>query len=250
MYTENLIYKYIPWQKIVNDVGIPYICEFGCGNLRYLDLYDEILGEGNYYYLGIEAPGFHLDEATQAKLSDKVRFINHDLNHGVPEEIEAYDLFLSFSVLEHIDNLERMLDQYSRVSKPGSFHFHSVPTFLSVINYLWHGCRHFNTKDINQLAKVDASETEEVLYYGGAISILLHFVFITSLDLFSKVFYISGPIRSMGDFLARSLVSRCQVIDDATSYFGIHSFAMVSWSIKCQNVSEAKKITSKILISK
>lgn len=240
MYTENLIYNYIPWKEIKNNISKPYICEFGCGNLRYLDLYDNILGRGNYYYIGIEAPGFELDQSTKARLSDNVRFINYDLNNGVPTDIEPCDIFLSFSVLEHIDNLDCMLDRYARASKPGSVHFHSVPTFLSVINYLWHGCRHFNKKDINQLANSEGSESEDLVYYGGAVSIFLHLIFITSLDLFSKVVNISESIRSKGDLFARSVVLRCQVIDDATTKLGIHSFAMVSWTIKRRCGSDAK----------
>ena len=232
MYTENLIFRYIPWEKIKSECGKVVICEFGCGDFRYLDLYDEILGEGNYYYLGIEAPNFQLSDMATARLSDKVRFINFDLNNGVPEDIETSNVFLSFSVFEHVDNLECMLEWYRRRSKYGSFHFHSVPTFFSVFNYLWHRCRHFNKLDIKNLALPNNSQKTEVIYYGGIITIFFHFVFITSLDVISKFVTISEPIRSKGDFCARKVVSFFQTVDDLSSRFGVHSFALVSWRTK------------------
>lgn len=229
MYTENLIYNLIPWEKIKQEKGVVSICEFGCGNLRYLELYDEVLGKDNYHYLGIEAPGFQLDDCAKRRLSDKVKFINFDLNNGVPNDIEEYNVFVSFSVLEHIDNLDCMLKQYQKLSNSGSLHFHSVPTFLSVINYLWHGCRHFNKKDINRITAPGDPDTSEVVYYGGLLSIILHLFFITTLDVASKMVKLSGTSRSKGDALARGFAARFQAVDDLTAQLGIHSFVMVSW---------------------
>ena len=128
MFTENLIYEYIPWKTHKQEFGEIFICEFGCGDLRYLDLYDQVLGKSGYRYLGLEAPGFKLSEEAKRKLSSKVKFINHDLNSGVPIEVNQCNVFLSFSVLEHIDNLDIFINSYGKSQKSPSIHYHSVTT--------------------------------------------------------------------------------------------------------------------------
>ena len=50
VYTDNLIYNYIPWNDLKNELKEIYICEFGCGNLRYLEAFNNLLGEGNFKY--------------------------------------------------------------------------------------------------------------------------------------------------------------------------------------------------------
>lgn len=229
MYTENLIVNYISWSEIKNANHIPYICEFGCGDLRYLDLYDQILGKDKYRYIGIESSDFRLSEVAQSRLSSNIEFLNFDLNKGVPFQISQCNLFISFSVLEHIDDLDNFLKSYKEIIPFGSFHYHSVPTFLSVINYLWHGCRHFNKKDINGLLSGGNSYSPSVVFYGGLISIVSHLCFITSLELLNKVIKVNKSVRIKSDFIARCITSLLQSIDNLTVSLGIHSFSLVSW---------------------
>ena len=229
MYTENLISNFIPWKTITDELPNIFICEFGCGDLRYLDALNELLGEGNFKYIGIEAPDFKLGKAAEHKLSEKVKFINYNLNDGVPDGISECNVFLSFSVLEHIDNIDNFTQDYSSKVNGKSFHYHSVPTFLSVFNYLWHGCRHFNVFERNKLLGKFNYEKAGIVFYGGLVSLLFHTSLITSLDLISKLFVVRPRVRLVSQSWSRELVLKAQPLDDFTARIGINTFCLLFW---------------------
>lgn len=229
MYTENLISNFIPWKKITNELPNIFICEFGCGDLRYLDVLNELLGEGNFRYIGIEAPDFKLGKEAVNKLSEKVKFINYNLNDGVPECIRECNVFLSFSVLEHIDNIDNFTKNYSSRVYGKSFHYHSVPTFLSVFNYLWHGCRHFNALERNKFLGKFNYKKAGIVYYGGLVNLLVHSILITSLDIISKLFVVRHRVRFVTQSWSRELVLKAQPLDDFTARIGINTFCLIFW---------------------
>lgn len=228
-YTENLICNFIPWRPLQEELSYIYICEFGCGNLRYLNAFNDLLGRGNFKYLGIEAPGFELSSEAKDKLNDQISFMNYDLNDGVPDNIGKCNIFLSFSVLEHIDDIKKFTDSYSKKINVPAYHYHSVPTFLSVFNYMWHGCRHFNKSDFKNLLSQFKYSKEGIILYGGLATIIMHSVFITSLDVLSKLSNLSYSARYFGQKLAKKIVLKAQPLDDLTARIGIHSFCIIFW---------------------
>lgn len=231
-YTENIIYNFIPWKKLRQKLGEIYICEFGCGNLRYLQSYNKLLGKGNFKYIGIEAPGYKLSKEAKFFLDHNIKFINYDLNNGVPEEIKKCNVFLSFSVLEHIDNIQKFTEKYSVSAMVGSYHYHSLPTFLSVFNYLWHGCRHFNKLELKDLLKYFNLEKPKIIFYGGLFSLFFHSIFITSIDIISKFFKINYKTKKFSYCCARQLVETFQYPDNFTAKLGIHTFCFLFWKKK------------------
>ena len=162
-------------------------------------------------------------------MNDKIQFVNQDLNKGVPDNIKNCNVFLSFSVLEHIDEIQSFTEKYSAKASAGSYHYHSVPTFLSIFNYLWHGCRHFNSIEIKELLKYSSHERAGIIFYGGLLTLIFHSLLITSTSIFFKVFKHNFKIEHFSYKLAMSIVKFFQQVDNLTTKIGIHTFCFIFW---------------------
>ena len=195
-------------------------------------VFDKLLGKGNYNYIGIEAPSFVLSKEAKDLLDDKIQFINYDFNKGVPDDIKNCNIFLSISVLEHIDEIDFFTEMYSTKVPEVSYHYHFVPTFLSVFNYLWHGCRHFNSLELRELLKYFNHEKTGIIYYGGFISLVFHMIFILLIDLISKIFKINYKFKLFNFNLVRGVVKIFENVDNFTAKMGIHTFCLLYWRSK------------------
>jgi SAM-dependent methyltransferase len=116
-----------------------------------------------------------------------------------------YDLILSVSALEHIDNDARLILRLDRLLASDGIQVHFVPAPAALFAYLWHGYRQYGARTI--VERFGAKGTE-VYGLGGLASFLLHFIVITGPEIFLSL----SPRRRWPRLYA-SMFSLCLRLD-------------------------------------
>lgn len=175
----------------LKDHSCVTVVDFGAGDARYYELISEVFEKQKFKYYALEHPDFQFSEQVK-KLSNCV-CLNVDLNGELPVEIFESDIFLSISVLEHLDLKEKFLINYLPMCKTGSFHLHIVPGFWSLFNYFWHGVGHFLVKDVNKVYRETGGFVQEfcVTWATGIFEIIVHMIFITLPQFTQRLFGIN-----------------------------------------------------------
>jgi len=130
-------------------------------------------------------------------------FVEQDFNSYSTDAL--FDLIISITVLEHMEQDRQAVVQAASMLKPGGVQVHIVPSFWSLFLFLTHGFRQYNPRRMLWIFK----EINNVRFFrlGGAFSFLLHF-FIITLPLF---FFKSEKPRHT--ILYSKLTSICNRLD-------------------------------------
>jgi len=112
-------------------------------------------------------------------------FINADAHTFHADK--PYDLIISFSALEHIPDDQKLIAHLNTVLSDEGAHLHIVPAAWGLPLYLWHGFRQYSLADIEQ--RFGGADLK-VYALGGLFSFMLHFSFITVLEILLRV-----PVR-------------------------------------------------------
>lgn len=163
------------------------VFELGSGLGRYAE---QILLEDSHDEISL----FHLTEVSQESLrflskrfqgSKKVKI--HDLSKSNPTDINA-DNFVSWNVLEHIENDVEALKMANRVCLPGSSVFVLVPAMQFAFSKFDLELKHFrrySKRELTDKARFAGLTNIEVSYV-NSIGILLWFVLVKLLNIKPK----------------------------------------------------------------
>jgi len=121
-------------------------------------------------------------------------FVNADAHTFTSDT--PYDLIISFSALEHIPDDHKLIAHLDMVLSEDGAHLHIVPAAWGLPLYLWHGFRQYSLADIEQ--RFGGSDLK-VYALGGLFSFMLHFCFITVLEMLLRL-----PVRKklQGPYMA------------------------------------------------
>lgn len=184
-------------QKIEPGLDSParkYIDGFLAGNISRLRLPQEAkildIGCGSGYVRKIfYDSGYKLDYTgldikkddnfeKLSRYSARSRFICSRIEDFITEE--KYDLILSVSALEHVENDQLAISKGFEFLKVGGVQVHIIPAFSSLFLYLWHGFRQYNPRRIKKLFQ---GVSIKIYKLGGFFSFLLHLSVITILEI-------------------------------------------------------------------
>jgi SAM-dependent methyltransferase len=101
-------------------------------------------------------------------------FLNQDI--ATFKTNERFDLVISNTSLEHIENDTQAVVVAHSLVKEGGIEVHLVPSLWSLPLYLWHGYRQYTPARIRKIFK---GSNYKVYRMGGLGSFLLHFFYIT-----------------------------------------------------------------------
>lgn len=93
-----------------------------------------------------------------------------------------FEWTISHCVWEHIDQLDKALDECRRVTRQGGHGLHIVPAWSTLFLYPFHGYRVFTEAGIRGWCGGAGLHVERMQRYGGLGSWLVHFVCITLLE--------------------------------------------------------------------
>jgi SAM-dependent methyltransferase len=120
------------------------ILEIGCGvgvhSLFLSTLTEKLLGvDVPGEYLGYTPQGFNSSSEVARKIVNEIFQIDHaDFQDAFPNKLpcdsQSIDLIFTWTVLEHIPNLEEAYAEMYRVLKPGGLMIHVVPCVMSAID--------------------------------------------------------------------------------------------------------------------
>jgi len=160
-------------------VGNIRILDVGCGSGFISDLLANTGYKG--VYTGIDIGDRFRDRFAYPESFERT-FINADAHTFTSTAL--YDLIFSFSALEHIPNDAQLIQHLSSVLKNGGNHLHIVPGGWGLPLYLWHGFRQYSLGDIENRF---GAKNLKVYALGGLFSFLLHFTFITVLEMLLRL---------------------------------------------------------------
>jgi SAM-dependent methyltransferase len=186
-------------EEMLNDI-VPAkevrVLEVGCGSGFISDVFAANGYSGEYI-------GIDIQDRAREKFSypDAFRrtFVIADAHTFASKS--SFDVFFSFSALEHIPNDTKLLNHLDTMLNDGGVHLHIVPAGWSLPVYLWHGYRQYTLSDIEQRF---GREDIQVYALGGMLSFLLHFIFITLLETLLRI-----PARNWFRGLYVILLRRC-----------------------------------------
>lgn len=146
------------------------ILEIGCGSGRARDLLSRAGYSGRYTGLDVY-DRFDESHGGVAFESDFRLMDAHKL-----EVKPRFDLIMSNSALEHIENDAELVARLRACLRPGGVQFHIVPSGAALPAYLWHGYRQYAGR---ALAERFIPEQTEIWTLGGLASLTAHILWIT-----------------------------------------------------------------------
>ena len=146
------------------------VLEIGCGSGRARALLARAGYTGRYTGLDVHD---RFDRTTNhAAFESRFRLMDaHDIEVG-----PHYDLIMSNSALEHIENDTELVARLRTCLRPGGIQFHIVPSGAALPAYLWHGYRQYAAGALD--LRFRRAQTD-VFSLGGLASLLIHLVWIT-----------------------------------------------------------------------
>lgn len=176
------------------------VLDIGCGSGFMSDTLAALGYQGVYTGIDI-GDRFHTNVAHPDAFQRN--FVNADAHTFQADE--PYDLIISFSALEHIPEDPKLIAHLDTVLSEDGTHLHIVPTAWGLPLYLWHGFRQYSLADIEQ--RFGATDVR-VYALGGLFSFVLHFTFITVMEMLLRV-----PVRKRLPGLYKSLHRACLRLD-------------------------------------
>lgn len=146
------------------------VLEIGCGSGRARALLARAGYSGRY--TGLDVHDRFDRNANQNSFDSQFRLMDaHDIEVG-----PRYDLIMSNSALEHIENDTELVARLRACLRPGGIQFHIVPSGAALPAYLWHGYRQYAAGALD--LRFRCAQTD-VLSLGGLASLLVHLLWIT-----------------------------------------------------------------------
>ena len=187
--TETFIVHELPKLFPVRPIRI---LDVGCGS-GGLSNFIEAAGYSGEY-VGIDV-GNRFQNVNGADIELKRSFIQTDAHNYHPDQ--PFDMIISFSALEHIDDDKSLITGFSSMLNSGGIQLHIVPSPWGLFLYLWHGYRQYG---LGRLRRRFGVEGTHIISLGGPMSTILHFLYITFLEMICRVparRWFPGPYRFM-----------------------------------------------------
>ena len=195
--TLSFLYQKLP--SIV-PVGTIRILDVGCGSGFVSDIFANEGYQG--VYTGIDIGDRFRKSFAHPKALER-NFVNADAHTFSSDN--PYNLIFSFSALEHIPNDRQLVERLNSALKDGGQHLHIVPGAWGLPLYLWHGFRQYTLGDIEECF---GAQNLTVYGLGGMFSFLLHFIFITLMEMLLRM-----PVRKVFPKLYMVLHRTCLRLD-------------------------------------
>ncbi len=170
------------------------VLEIGCGSGSLCGRLARLGFSGRYTGLDI---GDRFDHAIVPGFEKQ--FILADATTWAPAD--RFDLIVSVSALEHIPDDVRVIAQARTWLRSGGLQVHIVPSGWGLPLYLWHGYRQYPRRAIG----ARFSSGAVVYRLGGALSFLVHFLFITTGEMLLRL-----PVRRRWAGFYDRLLAACR----------------------------------------
>ncbi|WP_051141034.1 class I SAM-dependent methyltransferase [Azospirillum brasilense] len=161
--------------------GMPQsILDVGCGRGHYVEFFRRHGLSGRY--LGIDVvPGADWERyaATPSPLEASYRCGPIET---VPLPEGAFDLVLSSSALEHVEDDRQAVRRIFAATRPGGLRLHLVPGLRSHLLFGYHGYRRYGAGGLTALFRDAGFEILALHRQGGGVSFLLHMLAIGILE--------------------------------------------------------------------
>lgn len=174
--TEGFIKKHLPSLMTRREISV---LDVGCGSGRTSGLLAAAGFSGRYVGVDVDnrfSPDLLPDETFE------FRFI-----HGDAHDLEGegpFDLIISISALEHVDNDIALISHLGTMQASGGLQVHFVPAPAGLLVYLWHGYRQYS---LAAIADGFGTAGVDVYRLGGFLSFALHFLAITGPEILFSV---------------------------------------------------------------
>jgi len=110
----------------------------------------------------------------------------HELPASKISSLGKFDVVFSSMFLEHVSDVNKVLENMALVATPGAYLIHAVPAHASFFLYLAHGYRRFSATELYVLFRNKRFEDIKIYRAGGMGSFLLHLLLITIPEKFLK----------------------------------------------------------------
>ena len=104
-------------RSLLGDVQELSVADIGCGTGRHT-LH---LLEAGAKVTATDFSAEMMAQAIEKTKNQDVRFVTHDLRERFPFDNDAFDRILCCLVLEHISDLDPVMEEMARICKPGGF---------------------------------------------------------------------------------------------------------------------------------
>lgn len=172
--TEAFLSLQLPSLLPVGDIRV---LDIGCGAGGVVRLLAELGYRGSYVGIDVQ-DGFNRDVQPGF---EKTFFV---VDAHQYQSDEKFDLVISVSALEHIPDDGRLVERLGELLTPRGLQLHFLPSEWALPVYLWHGYRQYTLASLEE--RFGAGQTA-VFTLGGAVSFLLHFLFITCWEILLRV---------------------------------------------------------------
>lgn len=167
-YLNQFLFQEIPKMIPIGEIDV---FDIGCGSGYFRDILADLGYKGCYTGLDIYK---HKNFDKQGTYPFKSILVESKIEDF--ETDKKFDLVLSNTALEHIENDALTISKCDYFLKPRGNQIHIIPSFWSLFLYLWHGYRRYNPKRIKSLFN---QKRYKVYRLGGFFSFFLHLFFIT-----------------------------------------------------------------------
>ena len=150
----------------VRDISV---LDIGCGSgyIRKILSDQGFLGK----YLGVDVQDYYQQDLTSSFSNNFVQKRIEDF-----ETEERFDLIISNTALEHIEQDKLAIEKCHSFLKEGGVAVHLVPSSWGLFLYLFHGYRQYSRR---RIARLFSEKNIFVYRLGGLFSFVWHFIFIT-----------------------------------------------------------------------
>ncbi|MCR9137401.1 MAG: class I SAM-dependent methyltransferase [Alphaproteobacteria bacterium] len=172
------------------------VLDVGCGSGRTSNLLATAGYSGHYTGVDVDDRFDAKDASSDAFDRTFIHGDAHDLS-----DLDPFDLIISISALEHVDNDAALIDHLGTMQADGGYQIHFVPAPAGLPVYLWHGFRQYS---LQAIAQRFGQDDVEVYRLGGLASFLLHLVVITLPEIL-----LSTSLRKRWPAQYRFLLAKC-----------------------------------------
>ena len=160
------------------------ILDIGCGSGGNIHQFSVSGMHGHYVGVDINSDPKWLDIKGHSTKNFTAEF--HQLPATKISRLGQFDVIFSSLFLEHVRDVNNVLENMAVAAAPGAFLIHAVPSHASFFLYLAHGYRRFSASEFCELFRNKGFEDIKIYRAGGVGSFLLHLLFITIPEKFLK----------------------------------------------------------------
>ncbi|GEM_PF-6490350 len=166
------------------------VCDIGCGAGGQARFFETA---GASLYFGIDPLARDSWLLARQRMQPPRRFGRMVVEQLALRE-HSIGVTYSSSSLEHIPGIHAAIQEIGRVTAPGGYGIHIVPSVWALFLYPFHGFRRFSSAGLARLFESAGLEVIELWGLGGLPSFLLHTVVITWLETGSMYLWLTVPL--------------------------------------------------------